>query len=281
MNLHYQMNLIPLQLVTVVLVLHLVVIQYGRFDNVKTELGFQWYAEKKSLINWLGVELMPFNTMVNYGYAFVGGYWHGYFTRPGTRHTFNLVQASPQQTFQLYGEMFGLYTVMYFGIQFYRVVYHTQTSAVLDQWITPTIFAHVIIWLSRLPSDGQFAKILQSVHPLYLYSISFIGYFLTLISPIGFEVDLGIHILIAVYLAFETHFLIGNTATLKCLVKCLLCCLGFIVLKLLDLPLKDFWTPNFLSGHFLSKLCDIGQIYYTAQLLDNFYNLIKDKEKGK
>lgn len=235
--------------VIVLTFLHLSIIKTGLYDDVYTDLGYENYAERIDSIPGTPVA-MPMNTLVNIGYLAVGLYWLRVFI--------------PLKDF--YGESFSWYSIVYSIIQLSRILLQTQESAVLDQWITTTIFSHVLIWIASTHcSAGIITNAVQALGNKLVILLSLISYSLSLFFTLGFDASLTVHILLVIGAVLEVQLSHGNSDTMNSLVKALICCAGFVVLKVADLPLREFWTPNCISGHFLSKICDIGQIYYAAQ----------------
>ena len=236
--------------VLIATLLHIAFINTGWFDRVTAELGYEMYAERVDSVPFLPFP-MPMNTLINFGYTLAGLAWLSTFSKSN----------------DFWGESFCWYSIFYSLIQLARIVYQTQRTAVLDQWITTTIFCHVTLWITSLPSDGIVTRSFRSCNRGAILTVSFLSYFLSLYSDIGFDIALGIHMLIAVRAGYEAHQARGSAQSGAVFGKAVLCCLGFVVLKLADLPLRDYWTPNCFSGHFLSKICDVGQIYYAAELV--------------
>jgi len=232
-------------------VMHVALILTGWFDRVTTELGYEMYAERVDSVPFLPFP-MPMNTLINFGYAYAGLSWLPTFSKAS----------------DLWGESFCWYSIFYSMMQLARIVYQTQRTAVLDQWITTTIFCHVTLWIISLPScDGIIIRSLRSLNQRAILMVSFLSYFLSLCSEIGFDIALVVHMLVAVRVGYEAHLSGGNDFSGAVFRKAFLCCLGFVVLKVADLPLREYWTPNCFSGHFLSKICDVGQIYYVAEFV--------------
>ena len=231
--------------------LHVAVIQTGVFDSVMTELGFDTYAEEPILFTFLPFQVMPMNTLINFGYFLVGLCWYNTFIKLD----------------DFIGESFCWYSMIYCFIQLVRMLYQTQRSAVLDQWVTTTIFCHVLVWIISVPCDGPVSRFLSKLHPAVIVLVSFMSYFASLISDIGFDVALVVHIVLVICVGIEALKARGDAQSRSTFYRAILCCVGFVVLKLADLPLRDYWTPNCISGHFLSKICDVAQIHYAAKLV--------------
>ena len=176
------MDIKALMYVLGVTLAHIIFINMGYFDSVTTELGYEMYAERPDSIPFLNNIPMPMNTFVNFGYFLVGAYWFAVFATEGN----------------FYGECFSWYSMVYCFIQLTRIVYQTQRSAVLDQWITTTIFCHVMVWVTRIPCDGIVTRLVRAVDHRLVILISFFSYFLACVSQIGFDLSLGVHILLAV-----------------------------------------------------------------------------------
>lgn len=238
----------PLLSALLLILPQLIVIHTGIFDNVVTELGFESYAEKPIY------DIMPGNLIVNLGYLAIGVYWLRYYG--------NLAPKALSLRTVLSGSVFSWLSVIYTFIQSYRILYQSQDSAVLDQWITLTIFCHVGTWVAGI-DDSE-------CYNLLCYTASFLSYFLALLTPIGFELALALHVVLVIVLACKAQGQYGDSESRAVFIKALVCCAGFVVLKVLDLPLADYWTPNVLSGHLLSKVCDVGQIFFVVELVNRW-----------
>ena len=228
------------------------------FKSVVVEVGFHQYAE---LVDPTTTLKMPYNALVNLGYIAVGISW------------LNLPQRkklSPEMIH--YFEMFATMSIFYGPVQFLRIVSQNRLFAILDQWLTLPIFMWASLFglfcLSRKPHP-------TSENLLLLMSLS--SYGLVFLSKVGFEIALGIHIIFAVFVGVICQWKIGTKQSLQYMIIAILCCLGFVVLKIYDLELgKKHWVFKRVSGHFLSKVCDIFQIDMVARF---FMELLLNQSK--
>ncbi|KAM5145326.1 transmembrane protein 187 [Mantella aurantiaca] len=224
----------------------LLTVSTGVLDSVTTDLGFSHYAERPSpaLPGFLS---MPFNSLVNLGYIFLGIYW--------------LVQDEKstgvkEQTGRYLKNVFSWMALAYGPVQWLRISTQTHRSAVLDQWFTLPIFAWAIIWCNamlRSWKKGQF---------LLIECLSLSSYFLSMFHPQGFELALTVHILWAVVSGVQLQSRQGDSSSRRYLIFAVISCLGFVGLKLLDHRLAQHFLFQRLTGHFWSKVCDILQFHY-------------------
>ncbi|XP_005094422.1 transmembrane protein 187 [Aplysia californica] len=219
----------------------------GIFDNAELEIGLEHYAEEA----WLPfTNVMPLNTLINFGYTGLGLYWC-WFTKTAT--TQGMLKGNDSRLFYCLNIMASIYGV----VQFLRITTQTVIWAVLDQWCTLPFFALLLGWglyLQRGWSSLRFFVIL---------TISILSYGLVLISKIGFEIALGFHILAAVTGGIIAYRKYPPYGSLRTFFLALLSCSGFVILKLLDHQLPFLFCGfKYVSGHFLSKICDIYQIYF-------------------
>uniref|UniRef100_A0A8C6WUA4 Transmembrane protein 187 n=1 Tax=Neogobius melanostomus TaxID=47308 RepID=A0A8C6WUA4_9GOBI len=84
-----------------------------------------------------------------------------------------------------------------------------------------------------------------------------------LMLELGFEAALCCHVLFAVYKGVQVQLRLGNHRTFRYLILAVLSCAGFVVLKLLDHWLAQFWVSRRVTGHFWSKVCDVLQFHYS------------------
>jgi len=253
----------PLLSALLLILPELLVIETGLFDNVITELGYDSYAEHPHSLPWLpSCVKMPGNLAVNLGYFILGVHWLCYYG--------NLAPKRLSLRTVLSGSVFSWLSVLYSFIQGYRILYQSQASAVLDPWITLTIFCHVMTWMIGVEECGNDGNQGKECNIVLLYAASFISYFLSLLLDTGFELALAVHVLIVIVTAVRLQGKYGDVQSRAMFIKALLCCAGFVILKVLDLPLAQYWTPNVVSGHFLSKLCDVGQMYYVVVLVNRW-----------
>lgn len=220
---------------------------WGLFDNVTLEIGLEHYAE----IKWMPlVDWMPLNTLINLWYIFIGLYWCAY---TETAFCHGILKHRDTQLFYSFNLMASLYGC----VQMARIVTQQVAWSVLDQWCTLPFFSMVIVW-------GLFYRYGWSTgRCLGLMSISIGSYALTLFTPIGFEICLGFHILGALCGGLLAYWKHPTKESLSYFTGGLIMCAGFVFLKLLDLILPSIsFIFQYVSGHFLSKICDAGQIYF-------------------
>ncbi|XP_060072764.1 transmembrane protein 187-like [Ylistrum balloti] len=226
----------------------------GGFDRVHTETGLKHYAERASPIlktvlpKWLK---MPLNTLVNFGYIVVGSYWLAViFYRNGQEN----IREVDAYTFYV----FNIMACFYGPIQMMRIVMDKHRLAILDQWVTLPFFMWVYIWGKCISNNWS------NLRAFIATAISMSSYTLALYYDTGFEIALGLHIVLAIVGAFFSYQKYPVIEAKKSFIYAMLCCTSFVVLKLLDLHLPNI-HPFFLrvSGHFLSKIGDVLQIHYT------------------
>jgi hypothetical protein len=207
----------------------------GPFDTIAVELGPAAYAEPFVAGSPL---VMPANALVNVGYLVVGGYW---LSRARTiergRH---LVVA------------FATASLLYAFVQLARIVTQTRAAAIADQWATLPFFALVVAFALELSSQPR--RWLQ----LAVVLASTASYLLALVHPRGFDLALAMHIAAAVTACLWSL----RRENAAAFVAALLCCLGFVFLKLGDFWLAGFAPFQRLTGHFWSKVCDALQIHF-------------------
>lgn len=248
--------LVMLRCLAAVLILTAVMsyIVYGDyFSNVKVELGKEHYAEvamptlKPHLPKWFK---MPFNTLVNIGYVIMGAAWAGFASA---------AYASKQirETDAVFFYVFNFLSCCYGPIQLLRILTQLHGFAVLDQWYTLPFFMWVLVW------GLYFKKGWSRLRALGFEILSVSSYILTLYHSEGFEICLGVHILLAVYGACLAWRKFPTSKVDSAFLGALISCLGFVVLKLLDHELVKYHKVfRYFSGHFLSKIFDIFQIYF-------------------
>ncbi|XP_064415323.1 transmembrane protein 187 [Latimeria chalumnae] len=223
----------------------------GFFDGVFTELGYEHYAERA--VPWLPLAIaMPLNSLINLGYALVGVFWLCQ-DHPKARG-----KTSPADYFK---DVFAFMAMAYTPVQWARIATQTHRSAILDQWFTLPIFAWVPAWCDYI-HDGW-----KPTHLLKLEATSILSYSLALLHEQGFELTLGLHILLAVIKGVNVQWKYGDTTSLKYMCLGILSCMGFVILKLLDHWLAQWTVFQRLTGHFWSKVCDILQIHYSFKFL--------------
>ncbi|XP_064633762.1 transmembrane protein 187-like [Lineus longissimus] len=230
----------------------------GIFDAATTEIGLEHYGEKPLVsIPWL----MPLNTAVNFGYVVLGLYWI-YFSKK------NLPTKE-----QFFFHIFSWFAIIYGPAQLMRFLTQSHHWAIIDQYYTLPIFAWVIPWALHYTDSYTNQK------AILIEIASVLSYVLTLVTPIGFEIALGSHILLVCIIGVNCYVKHQSKDALRALILAVLNCGGFVVLKLLDLHLPKV-HPFFerVSGHFLSKICDCLQIHYT---LECFYAMYRTKSANE
>lgn len=217
----------------------------GVFDSVLVDVTYDHYAERR--VERLPAFLaMPLNSLVNLGYIIMGMYW---LLRCTTR------EESGKSAY--IKDVFALMAIAYGPMQWVRLATLNRLAAVLDQWVTLPIFAWVPVWC-RFITHGWHGR-----YTLTVVLISLASYSLALLHDYGFEAALACHVALAAVRGFELQRMHGDTASLRYLILALLSCSGFVVLKLLDLPLSRFLAFRYFTGHFWSKVCDILQFHYS------------------
>lgn len=240
-------------------------VYYGFFDKVNVELGYNHYAEETILIQWLPalrhILRMPLNTLVCIGYLVVGIHW--------------LIQTEDlvEEKILLYTDgyvmtIFNWMSVIYGPLQCLRIVTQLHCFAVLDQWVTLPFFAWVVVWSAHCIRSN--IQSWSTSIPVICVALSLSSYCLTLVCKYGFEISLGIHILASVFAGLTAYQRFLNVQSRSSLIKAIFCCLGFVLLKVYDLEMKKLhWIFSTISGHFLSKICDILQIHYVNSFFLN------------
>jgi len=249
--------------VLIPLILTFLIIWLKLLDRAKVELGLEHYAERGDPNSFLK---MPANALVNIGYTVLGIYW--------------ILRAKKHKTFLeeelFFYYIFGWMSVFYGGVQFYRIVSQTRTSAILDQWVTLPFFAWVVCW-----NEFVYRYLLwQESRFTFYMRLSWSSYFLVLLHDYGFETALGFHILAAAVFTIRTEYRLGTKLSAHYFYLALLCCTGFVFLKLGDHYLGRFSIFHRLSGHFWSKICDIGQVHFVFKYFESL-RLVDKKHTGK
>ncbi|XP_075042166.1 transmembrane protein 187 [Mixophyes fleayi] len=224
----------------------LVIVCTGVLDTVSTELGYSHYAEKHSP-ELPGFLSMPFNSIINVGYIFLGMYWLSQ-----DEKTIGI----KDQTGRYLKNVFSWMALAYGPVQWLRLWTQTQRAAILDQWFTLPMFAWAIIWCNSILKNWN------SHHFLGIELLSLSSYFLSVFHPQGFESALALHMVWAFVSGLGLQNRYGDSTTKKYLANALISSLGFVGLKLLDHWLAQFFLFKRLTGHFWSKVCDILQFHY-------------------
>ncbi|KAM4019686.1 transmembrane protein 187 [Anomaloglossus baeobatrachus] len=241
----------------------LVIVSTGVLDTVSTELGYSHYAEKP-IPGLPGLLSMPCNCLINLGYIFLGIYW----------------LAQDEKTTRIKDKngrylknVFAWMAIVYGPVQWVRLWTQTQWAAVLDQWFTSPIFAWAIIWSNSILKNWDSQRFLA------VELLSFSSYFLSKIHPQGFELALAIHILWALTSGLRLQRKHGDSTTRMYLVLASISCFGFVILKLLDHWLAQYFVFQRLTGHFWSKICDILQFHYAFCFLAHLDHYRSTKTK--
>jgi hypothetical protein len=160
-------------------------------------------------------------------------------------------------------------TVSYGFIQLARILLQTRSSAVLDQWYTLPFF--MFVYLAAQNFRGKCTR--KDFYTMMLASVA--SYSITFFTPVGFEIALGCHIVLATVGASLVYKQYGKSEGRRSFCFALLSCAGFVVLKLLDHWLAEqHWIFMYVSGHFLSKVCDVLQIHYVNEF---FFDMVLGK----
>lgn len=233
------------------------------FKKVTTDLGFEHYAEIPSMTSFVPRWLkMPWNTIINIGYVMVGAVWMA-----NTSISWESKALSDLDAFLFY--FFNWLAIFYGPIQCLRIITQLHEFAVLDQWVTLPFFMWVVLW-SRYILFGW-----DRLTTFLVMAASVLSYGLTLVHHQGFEAALGCHMLLAIISGLAAYNKYRNSESRTAIFGALSMCTGFVGLKLLDLYLPGVHSIfTYISGHFLSKICDFMQIYY----MNNFFlGLVKAK----
>ncbi|XP_037367662.1 transmembrane protein 187 [Talpa occidentalis] len=228
-------------------------IRAGVFAGVSVQVGYEHYAEAP--VPGLPAGLaMPFNSLVNLAYVLLGLYW---FWRsaggPGS-------PAEPPRLRYL-KNVFAVMALLYGPVQWLRIGTQARPAALLDQWVTLPIFAWPVVWCLYLDRGWRPCLFLA------IEALSLSSYGLALLHPRGFEVALGAHIAAAVGQALHAHGRRGSASSGTYLALAMLCCLGFVGLKLCDHELAQWRLFRRLTGHFWSKVCDVLQFHFAFLFL--------------
>ncbi|CAF1027000.1 unnamed protein product [Adineta steineri] len=234
--------------------------------------GVDEYAEKPwpSMPSYFA---MPFNTLINIIYTFLGVYWL-FLRRQKRDHSVNL-------------RVFCWIIIIYSGVQLFRIVTQQHFFGVLDQWYTLHIASWVFLWaLSlQLEKDNWIVKNFILIELILCLSYPILGN----LHPHGYEVTIGTHLILILVAVIRLHMTLKNekdTNFRVCLLCiCASCCIGFVLFDLLELYLATLWPSMFTvwSGHFFSRVCDILQIHFMITLLTMIedYKFQEHNEKVK
>ena len=224
----------------------------GVFSTATVELGLDHYAEKwpSWFPQWIP---MPLNTVINLGYILCGLHWCFFI---GEANRSGIVKCNDAYMFFVFNIMSCIYGV----VQLYRILLQTRSSAIMDQWYTLPFFMLVHVWAQCFRGKCS----MQTFYALMLTSVG--SYLLTLISTVGFEISLACHILLAVMGGIMLYWQCPSEHAQQYFALASLNCTGFVVLKLLDHHLPSLhWVFSYVSGHFLSKICDVLQLHYVNE----------------
>ena len=235
----------------------------GLFASVPTETSLDHYAEKPwpSLQNTMP---LPANTLVNVGYIIIGLFW---------LYRLNVQDHHLDVKDKYMANAFCWMAILYGHVQGARLISFNHKVAVLDQWYTLPIFSWVVSWsLHILYGWNPRRTILITV-------LSSASYCLALLHPQGFDIALAVHICCAIYIALAIYTKYPSTSSLHGLLLALLCCSGFVGLKLLDHTLAEM-HPYFsvLSGHFWSKVADALQFHFVITFFLSILKTVRERK---
>ena len=226
------------------------------FDKIKIYTGPDEYAEKVwPFMPWYCG--MPLNTIINFGYTALGFYW--------------LLRRTHQRTDCVYSLVLVWMTIIYSVIQSCRIATQKHIFGVLDQWYTLHMASWIFNWALSLQIDNKKWSLKKTTLVDFLSCLSYP--LLALIDSRGFEVTIGVHLLLICGAIIRLHFIRDKkddpARRLNLIFIDALCCLGFVLFDLYELHLASIWSSVFTvcSGHFLSRVCDILQIHFTITLL--------------
>lgn len=228
------------------------VIYSGFFASAYVEIGEEYFAEKMVptwepyLPKWLK---MPFNTCVNVGYVILGAAWCA-IVSVALRNK----HLSSTDAFFFY--FFNFMSCIYGPISALRILTQMHGFAIMDQWYNMPFVMWVLIW-------GLYLRFGWSTwRSMFLYWLSFGSFIIVLHNNMGFEIELGVHTILAVVgavVAWTRHSQAKVRTT--CLIS-LISIVGFLAFKMFDLDLVKYHVIfQYVSGHFLSKIFDISQLY--------------------
>uniref|UniRef100_A0A8C6U795 Transmembrane protein 187 n=1 Tax=Neogobius melanostomus TaxID=47308 RepID=A0A8C6U795_9GOBI len=241
--------------VTVPFIICVALANTSLFDDVKVDLAYDHYAEKT--VDYLPFFVaMPFNSLINVAYMLMGLFWL-------LKHK----NESETKEDRYMREVFAFMAVFYAPVQWTRLAVLKRAPAVLDQWFTLPIFAWVPVWISFVMGKST------RRYTLVLELCSILSYGLAIKFESGFDAALCCHVLFAVYKGVQVQLRLGNHRTFRYLILAVLSCAGFVVLKLLDHWLAQFWVFQRVTGHFWSKVCDVLQFHYSFCFLTTLLGL--------
>lgn len=236
----------------------------GYFDNVNVDTGTEHYAEVPwpYLEHWLPWLPMPANTIVNLGYIISGIIWLSHTNRH--RAKWGLTDSDAY-----YFYVFAWMAVLYGGVQTARILSQNLQVSILDQWYTLPIFSWICTWCSYILYGHN------RLRDFLIVVLSSASYCLSLPFWNGFEIALGVHVIAAISIGFSVLFTFRKKASFRYFVMSILCCGGFLFLKLSDHYLPTIHPLFFyLSGHFWSKIADFLQFHYVSSF---FASVVREK----
>ncbi|XP_019939447.2 transmembrane protein 187 [Paralichthys olivaceus] len=236
----------------------------GLFDGVAVDLSYDHYAERRveSLPPFLA---MPCNCVVNVLYICMGLYWLR--SREGEGEQSRYLR-----------QVFALMAILYAPVQWTRLAVLRRAPAVLDQWFTLPIFAWVPVWIGFIERGPDKWR---ASHAAALEACSLLSYGLTLVHELGFEVALGCHVALAVFMGMRVQRTHGDRRTGAYLQLAVLSCAGFVLLKLLDHWLARYRLFQRFTGHFWSKVCDVLQFHFSFCFLSTLTHRAQERSAAR
>jgi hypothetical protein len=271
-----------LQVLTGAIIIACPVVVLDVFRDVSTDLDLNHYAERAG---WAGAYLpacipLPANTFVNIGYVVIGLLWiiRIHRVNQGLEPWNKVNKATADVCYNFY--VFAWMSVIYGPVQCFRIITRSHSSAVLDQWYTLPIFAWVAVWSIDICWPVS-CKMRWTFRTMTIMLVSVLLYLLALLHTLGFEIALAIHIPVVVALSWRVHMIseaVSSQERIDAYIKALLCCAGFVLLKLADHLLASQLPSLFtvFSGHFWSKVADFMQIHYVCKFF--WYTLRIDQD---
>ena len=226
-------------------------------NQLDITIGRQSYAERQPswAPDWLP---MPFSTAIITGYAICCAGWTFVACKSYKRLLINSSNLFIFFAFNTMGLVHGF-------IHLCDVLGQTRGSAVLDQWYTLPFFMLVYIWAQSCRG------VCSRAEGYVLQAVSVGSYSLRLLSPVGFQVSLACHVIIAFVGAVAVYRENRSLPARRCLISVSLFCAGFVILKLTDHRLARLHQLfGTLSSHFVSSFCDVLQIHCVNLF---FYNI--------
>ncbi|XP_041469802.1 transmembrane protein 187-like [Lytechinus variegatus] len=245
--------------VAVPLAVLVLIVHSGLFDSIKVETGYDHYAEpadsKLGPIPFPSCIKMPANALVNIGYMLVAMYWGIYIFISNNQ----LTSIQNMDAYLMYVLVWMMF--LYAPVQFARIITQKQEWAILDQWVTLPIFAWVMVTCKTLLTDWQPKFVVLTI------LASLMSYNLVFTMEQGFDIALLPHIVYAVSASWDLCSKYTPPGYRRDFGMAVLMCAGFVVLKVCDFHLAQFWIFQELTGHFWSKVCDALQAHFALQVL--------------